>query len=519
MSSGSGNSSRIAKNTTMLYFRMILLLLVSLYTSRVNLEALGINDFGIYGVIGGLVGMFWIISTSMVGSINRFLTFELGRENQERLLKIFGSALAFQYIIAAIILIAGETVGLWFLNNKMVIPPDRLIAANWVYQFSLLSFCLDLLIIPYTAAIVAHEKMSAFAYISILTAVGKLVVAWTTMIAPIDHLIWFGGLILVNSTIIRLVYIVYCRRHFEECSGKIIFDRSVWKEMFDFAGWTFIGTTAAVLRDYGGNIVINLFYGPAVNAARVIATQVNGAVGGFADNFMMAVKPQITKNYASGNIDYMMLLVRQGARLSYYILFIVMLPLMCRTDYILKLWLTDVPQGTVLFVQMVLVLTLSECLGGTLITAMLATGHIKKFQIIIGCINLLNLPVSYVVLRLGAIPQSVIIVAIAISVCCNVARILLLREFIVFSVRKFIVKVYFNVLIVSAVSAVAPVLISSYMSDTFGAFVIVSVVALVSSVLAILYIGCDKDERKIVYEKVNVFFTSHCRKGSAPVES
>lgn len=519
MPSDTGNSSRIAKNTGMLYFRMILLMLVSLYTSRVNLEALGIDDFGIYGVIGGLVGMFWIISTSMVGSINRFLTFELGRNNTERLVKIFGSALAFQYIIAAIILIVGETIGLWFLNNKMVIPPDRIVAANWVYQFSLLSFGLDLLVIPYTAAIVAHEKMSAFAYISILTAVGKLVVAWTTVVAPIDRLIWFGGLILVNSTIIRLVYIVYCRRHFEECSGTIIFERSVWKEMFGFAGWTFIGTTAAVLRDYGGNIVINLFYGPVVNAARAIANQVNGAVGGFADNFMMAIKPQITKNYASGNIDYMMQLVRQGARLSYYILFIVMLPLLCSTDYILNLWLVDVPQGTVLFVQLVLVLTLSECLGGTLITAMLATGRIKKFQIIVGCINLLNLPVSYVVLSMGAIPQSVIIVAIVISVCCNIARIILLRELVVFSVRRFIVKVYLNVLVVSAVSAVAPVLLSSYMSDTFCSFVTVSAVALVSSILTILYVGCDKDEKKMVYEKVNSFIRSHVRKGSASVQS
>lgn len=519
MTSSTGNSSRIAKNTAMLYFRMILLMLVSLYTSRVNLEALGIEDFGIYGVIGGLVGMFWIISTSMVGSINRFLTFELGRNNTERLAKIFGSALAFQYIIAVIILIVGETVGLWFLNYKMVIPAERIVSANWVYQFSILSFCLDLLVIPYTAAIVAHEKMSAFAYISILTALGKLAVAWTTMIAPIDRLIWFGGLILVNSTIIRLVYIVYCRLHFEECSGKVVFDRGVWKEMFGFAGWTFIGTTAAVLRDYGGNIVINLFYGPVVNAARVIATQVNGAVGGFADNFMMALKPQITKNYASGNIYYMMKLVRQGARLSYYILFIVMLPLLCRTSYILNLWLVDVPDGAVLFVQLVLVFTLSECLGGTLITAMLATGRIKKFQIVVGSINLLNLPASYVVLRMGAIPQSVVIVAIIISICCNIARIMILRELVVFSVRRFIFKVYLNVVAVSVVSAAAPVLLSSYMPDTFVAFIIVSLVALLSSLLTILYVGCDKDERRLVYGKINSFVTSHFCKGSAPVES
>lgn len=503
-----GNNKRIAKNTVMLYFRMILLMLVGLYTSRINLHALGVDNFGIYSVVGGVVAMFWIISTAMVGSINRFLTFELGRNNTEKLKKIFGSALAFQYIIAAIVLIVGETIGLWFLNNRMVIPPERVYAANWVYQFSLFSFCLDLLVIPYTATIVAHEKMSAFAYISILTALGKLVVAWTTMIAPIDRLIWFGGLILVNSTLIRLIYISYCRRKFSECSGKIVFSKEVWKEMFGFAGWTFIGTSASILRDYGGNIIINLFSGPAVNAARGIAVQVNSAVGGFADNFMTALKPQITKNYAVGNTDYMMSLVRQGARLSYYILFIVVLPIMCSTDYILKAWLGVVPQGSSLFVKLILVLTLSESLGGTLITAMMATGHIKKFQIIVGCLNLLNLPIAYVVLRLGAIAQSVVVVAIVISIGCNIARLILLRELIDFSIGKFVSRVYLNVIAISIVSSIVPLLSAHYITgESFFKFVVVSFLAVVSATGTEIFIGCTKKERNFIYGKVKEYIT------------
>lgn len=515
----SSDSRRIAKNTTMLYFRMILLMFVSLYTSRVNLHALGVDDFGIYGVVGGLVSMFWILSTSMVGSINRFLSFELGRNNQERLNKIFGSALAFQYIIALVIIIVGETIGLWFLNYKMVIPSDRLYASNWVYQLSLISFCLDLLVIPYTATIVAHEKMSAFAYISILTAVGKLVVAWTTMLFPYDRLIWFGALILVNSTIVRIIYIVYCKRHFQECRGKITFDRDVWKDMFGFAGWSFIGTTAAILRDYGGNIILNLFFGPIVNAARSIAGQVNGAVVGFSDNFLMAIKPQITKSYAAGDIDYMMTLVQQGARLSYYILYIITLPLLCTTRYVLQLWLGEVPDYAVIFVQFIMVFSLSEALGGTLITAMLATGDIKRFQIIVGSLNLLNLPLSYIILKLGASPVSVIWVSVLVSIICNIARVVLLRRLIDFSVKQFVIKVYFNVLIVSAISFCLPYYLSTIIEFTFATFLYTAFVSVMSAVGTILYVGCNSLERRFVYEKIGGFFTRIIRKETEIIES
>lgn len=485
----------------MLYFRMLLLMLVSLYTSRVNLNALGVVDYGIYGVVGGLVGMFWIISNALVSSINRFLTYEIGTGNQQRLNKIFSTAVGIQYIIIAVIAVLAETVGLWFLNCKMVIPPDRIVAANWVYQFSLISFCMDLVVIPYTADIIAHEKMSAFAYISILTAVGKLIVAWSIAIAPIDRLIWFAALILVNATIIRFIYVYYCRRHFEECRGKLQFDKSVWKEMFGFAGWTFIGTIAAILRDYGGNIIINLFAGPAVNAARGIAGQVNGAVAGFTDNFQTALKPQITKNYATGNFNYMFSLIFQGARLSFYILFILALPILCSTHYVLQLWLGEVPAHTELFVQLILILTLNESLSGPLITAMLATGNIKKFQIVVGSLNLLNLPVSYLVLRLGAPPEAVVMVAIGISVCCTFARVWLLRGLIRLSARAFLGKVYFNVILVGVCAAIAPIALRLHLAESFLTFVAVSATAVICTILSALYVGSSSSERALVYAK------------------
>lgn len=502
----SENNKRIAKNTMLLYMRMLLLMLVSLYTSRINLNALGVVDFGIYGVVGGVVSMFYIVSNALVGSINRFLAFEIGSENQERLNKVFCTAKGFQYIIVGLVFVLAETLGLWFLNNKMVIPADRIVAANWIYQFSTISFCLDLLVIPYTADIIAHEKMSAFAYISILTAIGKLVVAWTTMVAPIDHLIWFGALILVNSTIIRSIYIFYCKRNFIECNCKFQFCKSIWKEMFGFAGWNFIGTIAAILRDQGGNILINLFAGPAVNAARGIANQVNNAVSSFADNFQTALKPQITKSYAAKNYDYLYKLIFQGARLSYYILLILALPILCNTHYIIQIWLGEVPDSTVLFVQLILIFTMSESLAGPLITAMLATGKIRDFQIIVGGLNLLNIPISYIILKLGAIPEMVVVVSIFISVCCEMARILLLRRMINMSARAFLYHVYFNVIVVSIIASVFPLYLHSVLKENFGSFILISSVAALCTIFSILVVGCNKEERGFIYSKMAIIF-------------
>ena len=508
------NNKRIAKNTLLLYVRMLLLMLVSLYTSRINLNALGVNDFGIYGVVGGLVSKFYIVSNALTGSISRYLTFELGRNDQKRLSLVFSTSTVIQYLLVSIIFILGETIGLWFLNYKMVIPFERLYAANWVYQLSLLSFMMDLLVIPYTATIIAHEKMSAFAYISILQAIGKLIVAWSISIAPIDRLIWFSILILFNATIIRSVYIFYCKRHFKECRGKFSFDKKLWKEMFGFAGWNFIGSLAAILRDYGGNIVINLFSGPAVNAARGIAIQVNSAVAGFADNFQTALKPQITKSYAQGNYDYMHKLIFQGSRLSYYILFILALPIICNTHYILQLWLGQVPAHTEFFVQLILVFTMSESLANPLITAMLATGKIRNFQIIVGGLNLLNLPISYIALRLGAIPEIVIIVAIFISILCEFARILLLRNMIGLPARKFIRHVYFNVITVSIIACIFPIWLHKQIDENFINFIIVSIVAFICTLITILFIGCNKDERLFIYNQIQTRYHKYNRKHS-----
>lgn len=498
----SQNNKRIAKNTLLLYFRMLLTMAVSLYTSRVVLHTLGVEDFGIYNVVGGVVAMFSVISGSLSAAISRFITYELGKGDKDKLTRIFSSSVTIQLGLGLIILILAEAIGVWFLNAKMTIPVNRMYAANWVFQLSILTFIINLISVPYNAAIIAHEKMSAFAYISILEVVAKLVIVYLLLVSPIDRLIFYAILMASVAVIIRLVYGYYCKRHFDECTYHFIFDKELLKKMFGFAGWNFIGASSAVLRDQGGNIVINLFCGPAVNAARGIAYQVNSAIHGFVSNFMMALNPQITKSYAAGDKDYMMILIFQGARLSFYILLMLSLPVIINAHYILTLWLKIVPEHTTLFVQLVLIFAMSESISNPLITAMLATGNIRNYQIVVGGLQMMNLPISYVLLRLGCIPETVLIVAICISQCCLAARLYMLRSIIGLSVSQYLSKVYLNVLLVAVLSAIIPYIIFYYLNETFVSFILICVVSAICTCIVIYYIGCNNQERQFILSKI-----------------
>lgn len=502
MTNTSANNKRIAKNTLLLYFRMLFMMAVNLYTSRVVLNALGVEDFGIYNVVGGVVAMFSMLSGSLSAAITRFITYELGTGNKESLKKIFSSSVTIQIGLAVLIVLLAEAVGVWFLNVKMNIPDERMIAANWVYQFSILTFAINLISVPYNASIIAHERMSAFAYISILEAIGKLVIAFLIVISPMDKLIFYAILMCSVALIVRFAYGAYCKKHFEECTFRFIFDKDLLKRMFGFAGWNFIGASSAVLRDQGGNVVINLFCGPTVNAARGIAFQVNNAISGFVTNFMTALNPQITKSYAAGDRDYMMTLIYQGARLSFYMLLLLSLPVLVNTHYILSLWLGIVPDHAVLFVQLILVFAMSESISNPLITAMLATGKIRNYQLIVGGLQMMNLPMSYMLLHMGMFPEVVILVAIAISQCCLAARLLMLRGMIGLSVRKYFKKVYINVLTVTIIAAVLPFLITNVLTESFLNFIQSSLVALISTGVTIYYVGCNKAERQFVLNKL-----------------
>ena len=447
--------------------------------------------------------MFSIINGSITASISRFLTFELGKNNIDKLKKVFSTSVTIQIGISLIILLLAETIGLWFLNHKMVIPESRIYAANWVYQFSILTFILNLISTPYNASIIAHEKMSAFAWITIYDAIAKLLIAWLTFIAPMDKLIFFSGFVVLVAFTQRMIYTSYCVKKFKECRYHFYIDKNLFKEMFGFAGWNFIGASSAILRDTGGNIVINLFCGPTVNAARGIANQVNNAVLGFANSFMTAINPQITKSYANNDNEKTMHLIYKGARFSFYLLLLLGLPIMMETEYIIHLWLGQVPTHTVLFVQLTILYAMSESISNPLVTAMLATGKIRNYQIIVGGLQMLNLPISYICLKNGCIPETVLIVAIIISQCCFAARIYLLRSMINLKAKDYLKHVYFNILFTLIIAFTVPIIIKHYLSNNLLDFILVLLISFISASISILFIGCNPQERYFIYSNIS----------------
>lgn len=496
---------RIVKNTGVLYLRMIFLMVINFYTSRIILFALGVDDFGIYNVVGGFVAMFSVLSKSLSGAASRFLNFEMGKGNFYRLSKVFSTTVNIQIALALAIALICEVLGVWFVNCKMVLPADRLHAANWVFQFSVFTFCINLISVPYNAAIIAHERMKAFAYVSIFEGIAKLAIAFAVMVSPVDTLIFYAALICLLQFGIQDMYWWYCKKHFTECSYSLIFDKNLMKEMFGYAGWNFIGSASATLRNQGGNILINLFFGPAINAARAVANQVLHAIDGFAQNFMMAIKPQITQNYASGNYDYMMNLVFMGSRMTYYLLFVISLPVLLNTDYLLGLWLKEVPAHSVLFVQLTLIFTIIEHISGTMITAQLATGNIRNYQLVVGGIQLLNLPISYVVYKLGGIAESFVIVAIICGIGCLIARLVMIRPLINLIIKDFVQQVLLRLMVVTMVSSVIPATMKYYLDSSFVNFIIISSVAVLCSVFSIYALGLDSKERTMMLGYIRKF--------------
>ena len=500
------DGKRVAKNTLVLYVRMIIMLVISFFTARVTLNALGVTDYGINNVVGGLVSMFSLLSNSLSSSTSRFMTFGLGEGDMDKLKRIFSTSVNIHIILAVVVVIAVETIGVWFLNHKMTIPPDRMEAANWVLQCSVVVFAVGLFSVPYNSAIIAHEKMSAFAYMTIFDAASRLLIIGGIYYYKGDKLILLALMTMVQSFIRQSIYWLYCKRKFEECVYRIGWDKELTRSMFGFAGWNFIGSTAGLMKDQGVNIAINLFTGPAVNAARGIAMQVNGIIGQFTSGFMTALNPQIIKGYAAGELASVHKLIYQGTRLSYYLFMFLSIPIFFEIEKILQLWLGQVPDHTVLFARLALVLTLAEIISNALITAQGATGKIKNYQIVVGGILLLNFPISYVLLKMGVFPEVTLVVAIVISQICLVARLWFLRSMIKLPVREFIRRVYLNVLVVTFMAVVLPALCYFFMEPSWLRLFVLGIVSIVSSACSIYYIGCGVEERvmvKVYMQKVH----------------
>ena len=503
MDSHTENTKRIAKNTIMLYGRMLFSMVVSLYTSRVILNALGVVDYGILGAVGGFVSMFSLISSSLSSAVGRFLTFEMGRGDMYRLKRAFSTSLLIHVLLAFVILVVAETVGVWFVNNKMTIPADRLYAANWIFQASILSFMFGLFSVPYNASIISHERMSAFAYIGILDTTLKLFLVLFIAHSKwhFDKLIVYSILLTTISIILQLIYLTYCRKHFEECRLKIAFDKEFWKEISAFSVWNFIGCTAGILKEQGVNVLLNIFVGPVLNAARGIAGSVNGAVSGFASNFMTALNPQITKSYAAGDLKYAHFLVERGARFSYYILMFLAIPILLETEFLLTIWLKQYPDHSLHFIRLVLILSMVDILSNTLITIQNSTWKIRNYQLVVGTILLLNFPLSYVSLKLRLAPESTYLVAIAVGIMCMFARLFFVRKTVCFSMSGFLRKVVLNVLIVTICALIFPYVVHKVLTYGWMRFIIVGIVSIITSGLSILFVGCNTTERTFILNK------------------
>lgn len=486
----------------MLYFRMLLLMVVGLYTSRVNLAALGVDDYGIYNVVGGLVGMFAIISASLTSSISRYITFELGKGNLGNLKKVFATSIIVLFGLSVAIVTIAETAGLWFLNTHMQIPEDRLFAANCILQISIVSFVINLLCVPYNSVIIAHEKMSAFAYISVLESLLKLGVAGIVTWATCDKLILYGFLILGVSVFQRLVYTIYCNKHFAEVRCKLTFDKSLFKEMFGFAGWSFFGSASWQLMTQGVNMLVNVYYGVALNAARGITAQVDGVVNQFVNNFTMAVNPQITKYYASGELSLMHKLMFRSSKFSCFMVLLFAIPITFEVDYLLRLWLVEVPAHTANFIRLTLIITMILSTTNSQVTAMLATGNIKKYQLIVGGLGMLVFPFAWIAFSLGAQPEASYYVIILVFILQYIFRLVLMKEIVNMNIKTFVKQVLLRILLVGTISLVVPTILFCFLPDNTLRFILICFFSTLSSVLCILYIGMDKVERQYIFETI-----------------
>lgn len=502
----SDNNKRIAKNTLLLYFRMLLMMAVSLFTSRVVLNTLGVEDFGIYSVVGGVVGMFVFINNSMSSATQRYITFALGKGDKNRLQTIFSTTLQIHSLIAVIIVLLGETVGLWFLYNKMQIPAERMDAALWVMQCSIVSMVVMIVSVPYNADVIAHEKMSAFAYISILEVVLKLAIVYLLLVFSYDKLILYAILILMIQILIRFCYSIYCNKHFEETKYKHVWDKKLFKEMTGFAGWSLFGNMAGVLFGQGLNMLLNVFFGPVVNAARAVAVQVQGAIQQFVGNFQTALNPQITKTYAAGELNEMHRLMFRSARFSFYLLFFLSLPVLYETDFILTIWLKIVPENAVAFLRIMICTSLIYTIANPLIIANQATGRVMKYQAVCGTILLLILPISYLCLKMGCPAYSVFIVHFLIESVTQVARMILLRPLIGLRIRDYFIYIYKPVLIVVGVSVILPSIFYYSMNSGLLRVFTVLLMCVMSIAVTTYLLGLSANERSFVKSKVMAVF-------------
>jgi len=495
------DNKKIAKNTVVLYMRQILIMMISLYTSRVILNTLGADDYGIYSVVGGFVTMFNVISGAFTVAISRFMQYVIGEGNDKKLKELFSTAIVVQCCVGLFILLLLIIGGIWYVTNIMVLPDGRMVAALWVLFFSAITFFIGLISVPYNSLIVAHEHMKAYAYIAILEAVMRLGVAFSIKITPIDSLITYSFLMMLTSVTVRFCYSVYCNKNFTGCHFSLRIHKSLLKEMMSFVGWAFLGNGAITLRNQGTSMIMNLFGGTIVNAARGIAQQVNNAVASFANNFIQATQPEITKLKATNQLAEMRKLVYRSCRISYFLMVLICVPLIKNIDYVLQIWLGEVPDNTDVFVVMTLVETMVSAMGNPLIYGVLAVGEIKVYEILLSIICTLELPVNYLILNAGFSPVYIYFVIVFDSFIILLLLIWQSKTYkMTFS--EFFMNVGIRSIAITAISAAIALSMNFDVIDiSFLRFLLESVVIVMLNGLAIMFIGFTKDERlKVIAE-------------------
>lgn len=500
--SGTSDNKRVAKNAFILYLRMFFTMGVTIYTSRVVLNALGVEDYGIHNVAGGLISMFTFVNSAMNSTCQRFLNFAMGKGDQAYVRKVFSTSIQLQVFLSLIVIILAETIGLWFLKEKMVIPYERRDAAMWVYQFSIATSLAGFIFVPYTSVIIAREKMSVFAYLSIVTVTLRLIIAYLVKFSPWDKLKFYSVLLFVLTLSIKLVYRWYCKRHYEEVRYKNEIDKKLIGEMTGFAGWSFFGLFAGVSCSQGVNMVLNLFFGPVVNAARGVANQVQLAVKEFVGSFQSAINPQITKTYANAEIGRMHGLMFRSAKFSFFLLWIITLPILLETKYILTIWLKTVPDHAVIFTQLMLAISLLYALTNPCLIAAQATGKVKRYQLVSSMILILLLPVSYVLLKIGLPAHSVFIAQFFFELLTLIAQILMLRKLVKINIGVFLRKVVLPILLVLVITPLFPWFVRSLVREGFLRLLVVVFSSILSVGGIVFLIGFTKDERRFVKEIV-----------------
>lgn len=502
MTDTSQNNKRIAKNTLLLYIRMFLTMLVSLYTSRIVLKALGFEDYGIYNVVAGFVTMLAFLNNSLSLATQRFLSVSLGNNDFNKVKKIFSQSVIAHICLSLCIFLFAEVFGLWFFYNKLNFPPERFQAAFWVFQCSVLSTIVLICSVPYNALIIVHEKMSAFAYISIFEVVAKLSIAYLLQISKWDKLIIYAILLFILQLTIRLLYSCYCKKHFEESSISWHWNKHLLKKLTTFAGWTVIGNIATIMSSQGINMILNMFFGPIVNAARGIAVQIEGAVVGFAQNIQLAINPQIMKTYASGDIKQHITLVISSAKYSGIMLLIISVPILIELKDILTLWLGEYPDHTINFVRLIVITSIFNSTVNSSAISINATGRIKNYQLVVCGIMLLVIPISYILLKYVQIAEIVFVVNLVILFIAQIMRLFYVKKYIGLSIMLFIKQVYLRLIICFLLMLIFPFYVSGQIDNLYYRLFVVTLIAIIYGGFIVLFIGLGKEERVYVYNLI-----------------